>query len=109
MPKAVAISKSRFLSLPLNRGGGPGEAGSKGDHHDLIASFDFAFAVGLVEGDGDGGGGGVAVFVQVDEDAVLGDGEAVGDGIDDAEISLVGDDEVDVFGLESGALDDGVG
>lgn len=85
--------------LPLDGGGGPGEAGAEGDHDDFIAAGHFAFAVGFVEGDGDGGGGGVAVFMKVDEDAVVGDVESVGDGIDDAEIGLMRDDEGDVFGF----------
>ena len=95
--------------LPLDGGGGPGEAGAEGDHDDLVAALEALGAVGLVEGDGDGGSGGVAILVEVDEDTLVGDREAVGDGVDDAQVGLVGQDELDVVGGEAGALDDGVG
>ncbi len=106
---ATGRAPLRGDGLPLDGGGGPGEACAEGDHDDFVATFDFSFAVGFIERDGDGRSGGVAVFVKIDEDAVVGDGEAVSDGIDDAEIGLVRDDEGDVLGAKLGAFDDGVG
>ena len=68
-------------ALPLDRGGGPGEACAEGDHDDVVAAPEAAIAVGFVERDGHGGGGGVAVLVQVDEDPLVGDREPVGKGV----------------------------
>src|SRR5690606_28507676 len=44
----------------------------------------------------DGGGGGVAVALEVDEEAVGGEFEILGDRVDDAQIGLVGNDAVDL-------------
>ena len=54
-------------ALPLDHGGGPGEAGAEDDHEDEVAALDAAGLDGFVEGNRDGCGGGVAVFVEIDE------------------------------------------
>ncbi len=51
----------------------------------------------FIERNGDGGGRGVAVFMKVDEDFFVRNRKAIRDGIDDAEIGLVWDDEGDVI------------
>lgn len=94
------------FSLPADGRCSPSEAGAEHDEHDMVATFECAGAVGFIQCDGDGGGGGIAVFVEIDEDAFVRDGEAVGDGVDDAQVGLMGDHAGDVFRVPAGAFDD---
>ena len=59
-----------------------------------------------VHGDGNGTGGGVAEAVDVDDDAVEGEAEALGGGEDDALVGLVGDEAAEVGTGEAVAGED---
>ena len=65
----------------------------------MIAAFDSALENGFIERQRHGAGGGVAVFFEVVEDAVAVDLQDVDGGVDDADVGLVGNVKVDVFGL----------
>lgn len=62
--------------------------------------------MGFIESDGDSGRGGIAVVVEVDKDLFIRHGESVCDGIDDAQVGLMGNDASDVLRLKPGAGDD---
>ena len=62
-----------------------------------------------MEGDGDAGGGHVAVALEVDVAVAEVGLQLLGDGLDDPEVGLVGDDQADVGGLEAGALEGALG
>ena len=47
--------------------------------------------------------------MEIGEDAIPGDGKAFCDGIDDAEIGLVGNDQFDLIGRNSGTFEDRFG
>ena len=92
------------VRLPANGGRGPGQAGSEGHENDMVTRAEPASPVCLVQRDGAGRGRGVAVFVEVHENPFLGNIDALGNGLDDAEVGLVGNEELDVVWLEAGAF-----
>ena len=60
----------------------------------------------LVERDGDGTRGGVAIFFEVAEDLVAGHFEDIDRRVDDANVGLVRDEKIDIFGGEPGMTQD---
>lgn len=97
------------VKSPLDDGRGPRQPPAKHHHQDLIPLLEATGAVGLVEGDGNGGGGGVAVAVEIDHEAVHGDIEPAGDGLDDAEVGLVRDEAGNFGGRHAGVDEDLLG
>jgi hypothetical protein len=77
----------------------------RGQEHG-VAGLDEPGPGGLVERDRDRGGGGVPDPVDVDVDLGRVDLQTRGDGVDDAPVRLVGDEDVDVRGLEPFARED---
>ncbi len=71
----------------------------------MIAGLDLAGLAVFVQRDGDAGGGGVAVAVEIENDAAFFDAEAFAHGIDDAQISLVGNDPLELVSGQSGKLE----
>ncbi len=82
--------------LPLDDRSGPGQSAAEDDHQNVIAGFDSAAAIRLIEGDGDGRGGGVAVAIEIHEEFLDRDFQSVGDRFNDADVGLVRDDAGDV-------------
>lgn len=99
------LARAILIVLPAHDAGGPSESGAEGDEQHVVAGFDDAGAVGFVEGDGAGGGAGVTEFVDIGKGAFFWDAEAVSGGIDDADVGLMGDDDVDVRRFQAGEID----
>ena len=84
------------LELPAEEGGACGEAGAYAGEEDEIAFLEVVLFERCVHRNGDGAGGGVAEAVDVDDDAIEGEAEALGGGEDDALVRLVGDEAAEV-------------
>src|SRR6201996_6223047 len=95
-----------LLELPAEEGGADGEACADGGEEDEVVLLEAAFLDGGVNGERDGAGGGVAVAVDVDDDAVHGQAEALGGGFDDALVGLVGDEAGEVGAEDAVTLED---
>ena len=73
--------------------------------HDAVADLDAAAVDRLGQRERHRRGRRVPVPVEVDEDPVHRQVEALGDGLDDPDVRLVRDEQVDVGGLQAGLLD----
>src|SRR5579863_588408 len=79
--------------LPTDQVGAPGQAAAACvEHHEVVVA-DAAGFERFVECDGNRSGGGVAVMVDVGEDLFRGQSEALGDGVDDAQVGLMRNDK----------------
>src|SRR5258705_460362 len=92
----LSAANSQLLALPLKDRSRPSETAAEDDHQNVIARFDSAAPIRLIEGDGDGRRGGVSVAVEIHEDFCDGNFQAVGDRFDNADVSLVRNDAGDV-------------
>ena len=80
-------------NLPANQRRTVGQARPKGDKQGVVTALDPAEPPGFIERNRDGGRGRVAVTVEIDEKALHRELEVLRDGLDDAEVRLVGDHE----------------
>src|SRR5262249_30509101 len=90
----------------LDEGGAPGEAGPEARQDHAMAGLESALADGLIHRQRHAAGGRVAVAVEIVEDARTRDGQHVEGGVDDADVGLVWDVQVHVFGRHAGGLED---
>src|SRR5262249_26377886 len=85
---------------PPNQCGAPNETRAKSGHEYEIPGVDAVGGDELIEGNGDRGGGGVAVTVHVLVHALGRELQARSDGVDDALVGLVRDEDLDVVVAE---------
>src|SRR6187431_792384 len=104
---SIVSGTAEFMSveLPLDDGAGPGQPAAEDHHEDVIAGLQAAGAVRFIERDGDGGGGRVAVTVHINEKTIERNFQPLGDGFDDPDIGLVGNDAGDVVDREAGLVE----
>ena len=80
----------------------PRNPGPQPQKHQRAAGFDHALFDDLVQGQGDSGGGGVAVFVDVVVNFTFGDFHGLLIKLVDAQVGLVGNEQIDVVQFQSG-------
>src|SRR5579863_9102299 len=91
--RAMNLVTSPEPRLPANEVGAPGEAAAACvEHHEVVVA-DAAGLERFVECDGNRSGRGVAVMVDVGEDLFRGQSQALGDGVDDAQVGLMRNDK----------------
>src|SRR5512133_3959788 len=91
--------------LPAHDARAPHEAGAEGGQGDGVTGLQAALALGLLQRERDRRGGRVGHAVDVDDDLLARDAERGRGGLDDADVGLVGDEEVDVLDGAPGALE----
>ena len=91
----LLAKSARQYRLPFDDGGSPSQPPAKHHHQDLFAALEATRAVCRGERDGYSRGGGVPVAVEIDHKTLHGDIESAGDGLDNPEIRLMGDEEGD--------------
>src|SRR5690348_11750887 len=82
--------------LPADHARAPHEAGAEGGQGKRVAWVQATFALGLLQRERDRRRRRVGDAVDVDHDLLAWDAELGGGGLDDADVGLVGDEEVDV-------------
>ncbi len=85
--------------LPFDEGAGPSEAAAEGDEKNFIPFLEIHFGSSFMQSDGDAGGGHIPVAVDVDETAFARKLQLLHQGIDDADVGLVGDDAFNIVQL----------
>lgn len=75
----------------------------------MVSAVESAAAMGFVERDGNRCGRCIAVMVKIDKNLFIGNSKPIGNGIDDAEVGLVGNDAGDVLWLQSRTRDNRLG
>src|SRR6476619_424413 len=91
--------------LPAHDARAPHEAGAEGGQGDGVTGLEAALALGLLERERDRGRRRVGHAVDVDDDLLGRNAELGRRGLDDADVGLVGDEEVDVLDGPAGALE----
>ena len=85
-------------SSHLRQARAPGEPGAEAHDQQAVALLQAALRHGVVQAQRDGGARGVAEAVHVPEDLLVGEAELRGHLLDDAQVGLVGHEQVDVGG-----------
>src|SRR5512133_683742 len=91
--------------LPAHDARAPHEAGAEGGQGDGVTGLQAALALGLLQRERDRGRGRIGHTVEVDDDLLARNAQLRGGGLDDADVGLVGDEEVDVPDGAPGALE----
>src|SRR5690242_7061970 len=103
---ARSISRPSSWPSPPQQGGAPGESAAESDDEHEIAALEPAGRDRLFERDVDRRGAGVAVPVDVHEDAVHRQVDALGGGLDDPQIGLMRNEQAHVLRREAVARQD---
>lgn len=91
---------------PRENGSAVGEAGTEAGEKNAASLREGKLADGFIERQGNRACGGVAVSIKVGENAGARDAEDVGDGVDDADVGLMRNEEIDGIGGEAGMMED---
>src|SRR6185295_9533372 len=102
---SVPLGADMHALLPADQARAPHEAGAEGGQGDGVTGLEAALALGLLQGERDRGRGRVGHAVDVDDDLLRRDAELARRGLDDADVGLMGDEEVDVLHGPPGALE----
>src|SRR5690606_30677739 len=82
---------------PLQHRRPPGQTAAEADEHQRVPLFDPSLVNRFIQGHRDGGRGHVSETVQVDDHLLLRQSEPLDGGVDDADVGLMGHEEVDVL------------
>ena len=84
------------LALPLEDRTGPGQTAAEDHHQDIVAGFDSAAAIRFIERDRDRRSGSIPESVEIHEELVDGDFQAIRNRFDDAHVRLMRNNAGDI-------------
>src|SRR4051794_11098771 len=102
---SLPLGADMHALLPAHDARAPHEAGAEGGQGDGVTGLQAALALGLLERERDGGRRRVGHAVDVDDDLLARDAELARRSLDDADVGLMGDEEVDVLHGAPGTLE----
>src|ERR1700733_9744479 len=101
---ADAVAIAVYLEGPAQEGSAYGESSAYRGHQYEASLLQLAFFHSSLHGQRNRSGGGVAVAVDVDDYTFWAKSQAVGGGVDDAQVRLMRNECVDVGSFEAVAL-----